>query len=1801
MVATKPTAPARRDKHLPATRDEADALIWKLSRRKAKEALGVDELANRLIGIVRLTGQIERDYAGRFLIELIQNAYDAHDAGASGKIQILLDPAEGANGTLYVANTGNPFDYADVQAISELAQSTKDPDKGIGNKGVGFKSVFVVSDGPEVYSMGRGHHQGVFDGFCFRFAGEDDYRLLANTDDEARDLGSRMGPESMPIPLTSPQPASVSRFAADGHNVVVRLPLGPRGSDDARPQIHELAYGSSPVLLFLDRIAELKLEINEPDGMNVTMTRSSRRLRLTDRAGLQEVELGEQGLYVLASRPIDHGRFLEAIRQSVDAKRVDDSWLEWSEPAVVSVAVRADADHDDDRLYCYLPMGADAHSPFHGHLNAPFVVPIARKGLLEDTPINELILDEAAKLCADIVLDLRNHSAAWRVVVDIATWRSPDIGRLQRAFQIEDLVLGEVPFLPVIGASKWASLSDAYQWPESRFASLTPGAISNTGARILEPGLGARRFERLETLSEEVLGGGLDPDEETLAIWIERVAAPMGRRHNPPIQSWLRFYDDLAELGGEYPNLGDALRGRKILLDDAGELRDSEVPSVQGGKTRRRKRTVFFQPGSDPDDDEEASEGIRLSPALRRRMTFMHPNLRWTVPGANPGVRVLRPGRRFLEDENLVRRWRSSDLLDELTALLSRDHSPAVSRDALRLAFDIRRRDPRAATVSIAAVGLRVPTRSGQWILATGARFSAGWPETLGLDLEALLSATGDHSPELASLGNSLLVSPDQWPFAGNRELWVPFLIDAGVKDGLEPVDVLAKEVPGKAWSFSPSYVASRLAMSTSDRQEWLELVADTARPPAAEGQAQAFLRSPALRIPGQGEFSLLPLNARLRFGRLVLAGLGQWGEQLRAITLDIPYYAVQQRWASPAWAFLLTHEWVPVRRPGERDLQALVRPSDAWHFSESDDEALPGYGPLLPAQERARIDHEPNLAARLVDLGLRRWGDPKSAGERLRTMPALFATGDGVEGQIAAFRKAYVNSWSAIAGGASPLPWPRSGLPTLVATRRGQVVVYDASVDDRALYVLGDEDKLAHRILESRDVVVLEADPKDGVAIAEILRPLLGERIQLVRSGDIEVFADGAVVQANDATEFLVTEERSWLVELVVLTLELSSTQFNRQSDRTVQQAVDRLRRLRIRAATEIRVGMDGQIVDLPTSLGGVVPIADDQSPMIVFTGAMDPMDWGTLRTVARAVAELIGQPLAGEALRGHVGDLGADLALPVARPSESDYAAALGQDRDRIREVLDGHRSMLSRVLFNLRPIVEYFSPGSGDRLVDPSREGVFADDLERQLVSIGFGPSEAFDPTNLLRLSAEHDDLQDIRDELQLDFARFNAALEALGEPYRPYQYPDDHWAALTGFLTERSGEVYDRLRSTHFPVFERRGDLSRYRSSVADFEQALGPRARLAKGTLRPDNEWLRRFKSPPAEALGAVLNVWLASQGADLTRGVRPQIPVEEVRRDNDVTVANFASKAAVIVHAWTAKAGANPPSWVVDGGQALGSRLFAMGCLDFELLDDAEVVEWAAAAGEWPHAMPYSVLLPELGLVEQDLRGIEESGRREREATEREKRSMNLDDKPLTLDSEDRLALLETLEASVTPELLNASREAQPLRVLPPRSRGGNGGGQHTPPTGLGRLTDAQKELVGFVAEWFAFQWLTSNYRTANAESWVSRNRRFVFANHEGDDSLGYDFFVSYHRGNRFFEVKAGGDPTRLSAVELSDNEVRFAQTHARGDQYQILLVSNPLDKGQRRLTVLPNPFSDSGQGKYRVAGSGIKYAFRLE
>lgn len=95
-----------------------------------------------------------------FILELIQNAEDNDYASGDAKLIFELrsdDPTStpGSRGCLCVLNNETGFASHHVASICAVGQSTKSSQQGyIGEKGIGFKSVFVVSPRPHIFSKG---------------------------------------------------------------------------------------------------------------------------------------------------------------------------------------------------------------------------------------------------------------------------------------------------------------------------------------------------------------------------------------------------------------------------------------------------------------------------------------------------------------------------------------------------------------------------------------------------------------------------------------------------------------------------------------------------------------------------------------------------------------------------------------------------------------------------------------------------------------------------------------------------------------------------------------------------------------------------------------------------------------------------------------------------------------------------------------------------------------------------------------------------------------------------------------------------------------------------------------------------------------------------------------------------------------------------------------------------------------------------------------------------------------------------------------------------------------------------------------------------------------------------------------------------------------------------------------------------------------------------------------------------------------------------------------------------------------
>lgn len=116
----------------------------------------VDRLVRKYTNLLETVAKDLNSKESHFLLELVQNADDNHYAdGVAPALTFSLKSNE-----LVVSNNEQGFAPKNVRALCSAGESSKENKAGyIGEKGIGFKSVFKVTDTPEIHS----------NGFHFRF------------------------------------------------------------------------------------------------------------------------------------------------------------------------------------------------------------------------------------------------------------------------------------------------------------------------------------------------------------------------------------------------------------------------------------------------------------------------------------------------------------------------------------------------------------------------------------------------------------------------------------------------------------------------------------------------------------------------------------------------------------------------------------------------------------------------------------------------------------------------------------------------------------------------------------------------------------------------------------------------------------------------------------------------------------------------------------------------------------------------------------------------------------------------------------------------------------------------------------------------------------------------------------------------------------------------------------------------------------------------------------------------------------------------------------------------------------------------------------------------------------------------------------------------------------------------------------------------------------------------------------------------------------------------------------------------
>ncbi|MFD9946747.1 sacsin N-terminal ATP-binding-like domain-containing protein [Nonomuraea sp. NPDC059023] len=1741
-----------------------------------------------------------RDYRGRSLLELLQNAHDAHPGDRhDGRVHILLDETEGAHGTLYVANGGSPFTWDSVMAICKFAMSEKTVGDGIGNKGVGFRSVLELTEAPEIYSDGPDEPASPkLGGYRFRFATRDD--LLDLLQDPA--LATRAAEEfpafQVPFPI-SELPRACRDLAADGHVTIVRLPLkNERARDDAARLWRELALAEVPVLLFLSRLNTMVLEHCESTGTSQRIDLTREELRLEGpwsstesdpslpAVSFAQVNLGDLGQFMVTRGRVPLPRLRETVTAAVSQGDLDESWHDWSEPAVVEIALpTGKATAGNGRIYTFLPLGDDVEAPLPGHINAPFFTSVDRTALDRGHDLNAMLftaLAETALVAAEQLREMIGPGAR-QMAVDLVSWDAGWAGLVSAAaHRVHDCDFLDVPVVPILDGNSpsvsWGAPRSAVRWPSGDLVVLTAAAALDVGIVVADSEVASGRLTRLLTLCKAL--GRVPTTYVQLAGYVERVVVKLPIPHSSEaVGVWDNVYVDLYRL---FKDHGDVLRGRKLLLADDGRLRHFNGSSPQDGVERGARHEAFFQPTS---AEAAGLNGLPVPRTLKKRLFYIHPALQL----ANETQQQNRQVHRFLTEGQLVRTFDIKGLLDHIGHALGEGPSDELRIQALGFVCQLHRSRQGVAQPSVIRnLGLYVPTESGKLLPVEQTVFGKGWSNTQGNDLATVVAEGRGICLDLKAIEEQFVVPPQRLvELGGSPEDWRIFLQNIGVNDGLVPVSSQDAVTTIYGSALGARFIVANAKASREVVEQWEPTVRN--RQPSTSRSRTWFYGTPAFRLPGQGVVATFSQQGRLAYARLMLHGLSRWNGSHFASRWTSDNSRNQQviEIPTPMAAFLRGQSWLPVRNR-DRSLR-FVTPAAAWHIPD-DIEDEPSFIQPVPHNLRSLVKNH-TTRSRLREFGMPTWGAPEDSARLIATLGELVSSGSVEAYDRLPIQRANQHAWEQLTARARSytladtelLPLTSTPILVEVGDALDTISLNDLRDGKGLLYVSDERDSLTVQFIRETENALLVV-PGTAKKATELLARLCPGKIKHVDAAALSVHVDDQPLNVENLGVPL-HRRLSWLPYAIGVLADHALA--IRPTDGELADLVAAARKVRLHGYESLAIALDRSAVFLPDRQSGILPVPDDQFPLIVAPRVMtEELTWEVLEKLAYALGHVLSEPEIMVRFRLSAHQL-RNMYANVTCPTEEQLAVALEISISQYRDTVHRIEGSLAGVIERMYPVLVH-SLG-----VDQARELVVPPPRDIRGLQALLVEHEAELPLpadELIRAARNARDVSELREIAQLDFAEFNRTLVALAPRYSPISHAEAHEEAIQKLVDVRRSELLNRLRWAFLSQFDEREPISGW-ADLKSLQWITAPDAWAL--TLDEASPELR--DSHIEESLSVRLDgIPVPMEGEALPA-------IERLRIENLNVVRAVVPEIVALVGATrrslpTALAGSDPVGEVA-------TLLDRCGALDFRRLTNEDVVAWLATLSHWPAGMPTTMnpaahdLTPALVEHERSAAARATEGDRYRR-----QRIVSVGDREFDVSSGDLMDLAAELRQGLDENsaIIAGNDHFANLQPLPARSLSGSRGSRSTGFVSDQReLSQDQRRAIGFAGELIAYEWLRARYQAADENIWVSSNRRHVFPGSRGDDSLGYDFILGSGQHTRMFEVKATrGDGGQ---IELGESEVRAAQHYTVNRRWSILVVTWVLDPERTTVTRLPNPFSTAGREKYRTEGGSLRFSYQLE
>lgn len=1739
----------------------AAALIDSVTRSQLEHALDGQRRGLKVYeSLMSLNEIIGTQYGDRVLFELLQNAHDAHAVDEKGEVAIHLVIADDDTGLLLVANKGRPFSESNFEAIRNIGTSDKEIGEGIGNKGLGFRSVEALTNDVHIFSAGAQIPAPMFNGYCFRFASTEEISELLEEIGASPAVAAKVAADIprylVPVAVTE-QPDDVRRLASLGYATVVCLPLtSSREVELAEQQVAALTNAAAPVQLFLDRLAALDISIVRA-GVEVEKATLSRAVEPLLRhpssdIRMQRVTLSDGSAFLVVRQTLHKDTVLAAVAKSIPAAPPLKRWLSWKGDAVVSIAVCLDKPVMP-RLYNFLPMDDHAVSPMAGHIDGPFFADIDRRSIKPDLPLNKLLIDAAADTAAKACLAIVDEGLAIpaSAVVDMAAWSGLRMVTIIEAFKALRRPIIDAAIWPVMssGGVKWAPLRNLYAWPEIGAKQMTPSRLALIANAHILASVSDAQLSRIRALASAV-SMPLELHAEQLCEWVEGTAEYLSSKKKKAVASvWRDFYQDVLSIFVASKIDLAALKGKKVLLGDNSKLLVAtadglnDAPPVFARMTGTRGKRTNGPPNPPS--------------AITRKFRFM-----------NQDVGIPEDVINKFEKAGLLRHYDPVEALAALRGALE-SGTDNQRQEALTWAFRVwLTMGDRSVETALRQAELCVPCLGG-WMRAEEALMSSSW-SVLGRTLEQYFDEAAPFSPDCKVQRNRLLIDFSNWPRTraeDRREDWTRFLQILRVPDGLEPVAANLRRAgtPSGYWNSFLRAGNTKLGFDES----WTKYACEQKlRYP----QTEYRMHDEAWRVPGQIEHDHLPTSAKEALSNLLVAYLRVHGQRHFEFSIRSWHGHQAVTLPTPLYVFLRHSRWPASARSDE---VVFARPCDSWSTTMARQ-----HPPRFVARFKSGPGAREELPSILFDpkIGLRDWSDASSATGRLASLAAVLPDLSAAERRD--LRDQVRRAWTDVVESRTALPASFQ----LVVEKAGSLeLLQGRELDPPVIYVTSEPQAFAARSLNEAGEAVLDVGETDAHLICELLKATGRFSPRLTDSGEVQLVVDGTPFEASPDSPPLVVGELSWLSDVAVLAHEHLGDHLETRT-LPMDELDRRLRAIRVRRCGEFALIISGFQIPV-RGRERVHAVQHARTPTLLLR-TYGLIDLPLLLEASQALTKLLGsrrntlELLLGRLQRdGYVGG--------AAGPSEDMLAKAIGRDVSVVREHFAATKSSVQRCVDALLPTLALLKDKeAAERLRERHVQFGPALQLRAWLVS----ELQAKLADQLLEVVAETDDQRAICLRLNLDFTAFGRTLAELGYP--PMNEEADFRRLFTVYLAELAPLIRARLRRAFLPAWRAAAPLNEYMiMRTLEFIQF--------------DPQWLLLLEQLDQARVVEHANLAVEARlGADDPTVELEALEVVVAANRKHVTVRH--ADLTNLIRAWCRKNGIQQSTNAgTADAQQLVRKLDQGGLLDFEVISPIDLPVVLHRAGWWPADMPTTEVLHDLGLTAEDLKQEVRDARELSLRVEVTRRSILFAGRSLDTGSSKFIMEFENLaDAAIAQsnEWFTRSRVArlsqQEQAIQPRLGSGGSGGGKGG--TWRNQPSDATRTGMGMASEWLVWKMLFRRHpKEMSDECWVSSNREKFCTGPAGDDSLGYDFRVVTARHEYLYEVKsaldAGGE-FELTAREL---EVAGSAREDRKRRYRILYVPFVFDPSRWNVMILPNPAGTKTRDQFRVVRSGsVRYRF---